>query len=888
MTEPLRLPGFHFTRTRLSNGLDVIARRDERLPIVAVNLWYHVGSKNEERRQRGFAHLFEHLMFEGSEHFPGDYFKPLQRLGAGVNGSTSADRTNYYVDIPAAHVEMPLAMESDRMGHLLAALDERKLRVQKDVVKNEYRQNYANRPYGMVWQLLAEALYPSDHPYSWMTIGAMEDVEAASLAEVESFFRRFYVPANASLCLVGDIDEDRAIQLAERYFGPIPGGARTGLPWAPHASLNQSRALSLHDRVTLERVYLTWPSVVLFHEDEAALTLLADILTRGKASRLYRKLVVERELVQDVSVYQSSRELAGSFGGHATIRPGRSLDEARSLIDAEIAAIARDGVAEAELARVKNGRLSAFFYALESVGGFGGVADRLNAYNTYLGQPERITTDFERYLAVTSESIANTARRYLVERPRVVLTVHGSRARVTLPPLDRSVAPPSAPAARFRAPVPVALTLGCGLPVWVLPHRGLPVVAGTVVLGGGGGAQLGGSYGLPALTAALMDEGTTSRSSAELADAAESIGASIATGCGWDGAYVSFKCLTPHLETTLDLAVDVLRNPSFPETDFARIRGQTLAALEAARDSAEAQAHRSLLRALFPAGHPYASPIDGEEADITAIVRNDLVSFHHRFHGPSQAAWVVAGDVDPEAVAALLDRMLAGWNGPHAAQPVIARPEPADRPRIVLIDRPGSVQAALRMGHVGLPRLDPDYIDTLVFNQILGGQFTSRLNATLREAKGLTYGVRSHFDARKGAGPFTISTALQADRIGEAVATIREEILALLDDRPPTQAELDDARRSLIEGQARHFETPAALVSRYAGLFLHGLPADHHTRFAERLEAVSLDSLRNAAARQIRPESLVAVVVADAQAVRNALASLDWATLVVHPSLQPT
>src|SRR3954467_1896569 len=318
MTAPLRLPDFAFTKTTLANGLDVIVRPDDRLPVVAVNLWYHVGSKDEERGQRGFAHLFEHLMFEGSEHYPGDFFKPLQRLGASVNGSTSTDRTNYFEDIPAAHLELALAMESDRMGHLLPALSDSKLRIQKDVVKNEYRQNYANRPYGQVWRHMAEALYPPGHPYSWLTIGVMEDVEAATRDDVEEFFRRYYVPSNASLCLVGDIDPDRALALAERYFGPIAGGAKAGRPWTPADGLKGDVEIVLRDRVELDRLYLAWPTVPRFHEDDAALLLLADILARGKSSRLYRTLVVEREIAQDVSASQSGRELAGSFGVQVT------------------------------------------------------------------------------------------------------------------------------------------------------------------------------------------------------------------------------------------------------------------------------------------------------------------------------------------------------------------------------------------------------------------------------------------------------------------------------------------------------------------------------------------------------------------------------------------
>lgn len=881
MTDSLRLPAFPFTKTTLANGLDVIVRRQGDLPLVAVNLWYHVGSKNEERRQRGFAHLFEHLMFEGSEHYPGDFFKPLQRLGANINGSTSTDRTNYFEDVPSAHFEVALAMESDRMGHLLPALSDHKLRVQKDVVKNEYRQNYANRPYGMVWRHLAEALYPPDHPYSWLTIGAMEDVEAASRDDVEAFFRRFYVPSNASLSLVGDLDEDRALNLAERYFGSIPGGVRALQRWPAAPGLNSSIAVRLNDRVELDRVYLCWPTVPQFHEHDAALTLLADVLARGKSSRLFRKLVVERELAQDVSAYQSGRELAGTSGVQLTLRPGKSREEARELVDAEIAAVAASGITPEELARVRNGRLAGFFFALDNIGGFGGVADRLNAYNVYLGDPGRITTDFERYQQVTAESVRDAAARYLNDRPRVLLEVVGRNVATSAPPLDRSVPPASAPAAAFRAPVPEQCRLKSGLPLWVIPRRDLPIVALTFVLGGGATRQDPARAGLAQLTANLMDEGTASRSSLDLAVATEGMGTHLSTSCGWDGAYVGMQCLSPHLSASLDLAVDVLRNATFPQTEWERIHGQTLAALRAEHDSADARAYRAFLAALYGEGHPYRRPIDGEEATVKGLTREDLLGFHQRYHGPSQAACVVSGDVDPDAIAQALDERLAGWSGPELPPSQVSPTGRARRPRIILLDRPGAPQTVVRAGHVGIARLDPDYTDLLVFNQVLGGQFTSRLNSKLREEKGFTYGVRSGFDCRRGAGPFSIGASLQSDRLGEALDDLRTEVVSLLSDRPPTSAELDDARRSLIEGQARHFETPAALVSRYASLYVHGLPPDHHAQFADRLAAVTVESLNAAANRQIDPSAFAVVVVADASVAGPQLEKLTWADFEV-------
>jgi predicted Zn-dependent peptidase len=359
------------------------------------------------------------------------------------------------------------------------------------------------------------------------------------------------------------------------------------------------------------------------------------------------------------------------------------------------------------------------------------------------------------------------------------------------------------------------------------------------------------------------------------------VGTTLSTACGWDGSYVTLQCLSPHLAASLDLACDVLRNPSFPTSEWERIHAQTLAALRAERDSAEARTYRGLLAALYPFDHSYRLPIDGDEQEVVPLTLEAVADFHARYHGPGGASCVAAGDVDPDRLAELLDDRLDGWVGPRPEHEALPGATAAAHPRILLLDRPGAAQAVVRAGHVGMARLDPDYTDVLVLNQILGGQFTSRLNEKLREEKGFTYGIRSHFDCRRGPGPFSITASIQTDRIAEALDDLRSEVMALLGNRPPTLAEVEDARRALIEGQARHFETPASLVSRYAGLFLHGLPPDDHSRFAERLEAVTLESLSAAAAREIRPESLVFVVVADAGLVTEPLGRLAWAELDV-------
>ncbi len=883
MTESISRAAFRFSKHTLDNGLDVIFRRQADRPIVAVNLWYHVGSKDEERNQRGFTHLVEHLMFEGSEHYRGDFFKHLQKLGAEINGSTSSDRTNYYVDLPEAHLERAIAMESDRMAHLMGALDQTKLRVQKDVVTNEYRQNYANRPYGSASFLIAEALYPPQHPYNWLTIGVMEDIERASMEDVRSFFRRFYVPNNASLALVGDLEEDRAFALAERYFGPIAGGTQgSACPRAPARPLVDTIPIVLNDRVELDRLYLMWPTVRHFDEDDAALLLLGDILGRGRSSRLYRKLVVEEQIAQEVTAYQAGRELAGVFGIVVTLRPSRSIADAMRWIDLEVARLSREVVSKPELKRVQRLRVAAFWFALEHVGGFGGVADRLNAYNIYRGDPGQITLDVDRFERATPFELQAVAERYLVGRPRVELSVVGRGKRSTLPRLDRSVPPRSAAARAFRPPTPRVIELAGGIPLWVFPRGDLPTVTGSIVLPGGAGVLRGGQAGLAHLTVGMLEEGTFTRTAEQIALEAESMGATIDATCGWAGAYVSFKCLKTDFRASLDLAADILQHPTFPEAEWLRVRGQALAALKAERDHAESRALRALLGAIYPEEHPYRFPLAGTEASVAELDRKALADFHARVLISARPTVIVAGDVDPDELALEIERRLTPWAGTIARVCDPPEIERSGRARLLLLDRPGAAQAVVRAGYVGIARSSEDFDHILVANQILGGQFTSRLNESLREERGLTYGVRSSFDCRRGPGPFSVSTSVQTEKVGEALAQIRVELQAISGGRPPSAEELDDARRSLIEGHPRQFDTPGAVVNRFAGLVIHDLPVDHDSRFAERLAAIELESLSEAVRRHIVPDALVAVVIADASRVIEQLNGLDWAPVEVE------
>jgi zinc protease len=412
-----------FAKRTLGNGLDVIVHEDHHVPIVAVNLWYRVGSKNERPGLTGFAHLFEHLMFEGSQHHDAGYFPPLQRAGAQLNGSTSTDRTNYWEVVPTSAVDLALWMESDRMGYLLPALTRARFETQRDVVLNERRQNYENRPYGFAMMALSAALYPYEHPYRWMTIGDVEDLRAMQFEDVQTFFRTYYHPSNASLAIAGDLDTAHAFELAEHYFGEIPAGVRPAPVQAAAPGLSRELRLALEDRVEMPRLYMAWHSPAIYAPGDADLDLFGDLLTSGKMSRLYRTLVYEQRVALDVSSFQGSRELGGLFVLVVTATPGRALAEVASLADAEIARAVREGPDASELERVKVQAEAHFLYRVQTVGGFGGKSDQLNAYNVLRNDPGFFSADLERYRSATVETIRAAAAQHLSFDRRIMLSV---------------------------------------------------------------------------------------------------------------------------------------------------------------------------------------------------------------------------------------------------------------------------------------------------------------------------------------------------------------------------------------------------------------------------------------------------------------------------------
>ncbi len=958
------LPPINITEFKLDNGMRVILHEDHSTPIVAVNLWYHVGSKNEVPGRTGFAHLFEHMMFQGSKHYDKDYFGPLQEAGGTLNGSTNTDRTNYWEVVPSNFLELALWLESDRMGYLLDAMTEEKLANQRDVVKNEKRQNYDNRPYGLVSAKIASTLYPPEHPYHWLTIGSLDDLTAASMEDVKDFFRRFYTPNNASLVIAGDLNPAEARKLVEKYFGPLKRGPEVKQVDTRPPGIEKEMRVQMDDRVSLPRIYMTWHSMPQFTKDEAALDTVATIMSNGKGSRLYKSLVYEKQIAQSVDASNFTRELAGQFQIIATAKPGVSLEELEKAINEEIEKMKSEPPTAEEMERSYNARESSLIYGMQTVGGFGGKSDQLNLYATYLNKPNYFQEDIARYARVTPEDVKRAANTYLTDK-RMILTVvprakgqkagepvatnpkdaiaspsqqtagtqvgastgaqtatavsGQQQAATTVPATDKpagvqtqtksetsatrtaGAAPPAAesattdkskavdktklgglyvqpkpgPAPRFALPKLQRRNLSNGLEVLIVEHHELPVVNLSLVLKTGGTADPLSRGGLASMTAALLDEGTQTRTALDISNQLAAIGASLGTGADWDVSAVNMLTLTKHLERALDIYSDVIINPSFPDSELKLQRNQRLAALLQRKDNADAIAGLAYASLLYGPQHPYGHSLIGDEQSVRAMEINDIKQFYKSYYRPNNAALIVVGDVKPDAVMSQLERAFAKWE--KADVPAVNIPAATERKsaELYLVDKPGAAQSVISIGHVGVPRNTPDYFPLLVMNMMLGGQFSSRVNMNLRENKGYTYGARTGFDYRRGAGPFAATAGVQTAVTKESIVEFLRELRGIRGEIPVTQAELEFSKQAIIRGYPRTFETPDQIANRLTTLVIYGLPDSYFNDFIANVQAVKEEDIQRVANKYLDPSRMAILVVGDRKVIEPSLRSLD-------------
>ena len=865
-----------YEKFTLPNGLDVILHEDHGLPVAAVNVWYHVGSKNEEPGRTGFAHLFEHVMFEGSKHHKASFFEPLQKVGANLNGSTTPDRTNYWENVPSNYLELALWLESDRMGFLLDALDQKAFDVQRDVVKNERRQSYENRPYGMAYLTLQPTVFPAPHPYNWPTIGSQADLDAAELDDIKNFFRKFYAPSNASVAIAGDIDPDKTRRLVERYFGDLPPGPPINRIRRMDSELKGTASLVLRDSVQLPRLYLVWPTAPAFDDQEPPLEMLGTILGDGKSSRLYRSLVYERQIARDVGVFHHGQEIAGEFIMQVTANAGQSLEEIEDIVRKELDALRQSGPTDHELQRAKNRIESQHIRQLERVGGFGGRADQLNYYNTYTGDPSRINSDLDRYLAVTTDEVRRAAKTVLGENMVRLTVLPEEQLSATSAALDRTAMPGAAQSPTFSPPVPTRATLSNGMKVVVVEKPGLPVVAQGLLIRAGGITDPTDKPGIASLTAAMLTEGTPTRTSQQISDEMEFLGSQLRASASREFATLSTETLTTHWQHALEVLADVAQNATFPNNEFDRVRSERLTDLSRIPDSPQAIAGRASQALLFGSGTRYGHPVSGTESAIKALTRDDLASHQAAHFSPEGTTLLLVGDITRDDAIKQAEAAFGGWQSTAVSDSDSDSDSIPDdgTTTIYLADKPGAPQSVIRSGYLTVPRHHPDYLALNLLNYILGGQFSARLNMNLRQDKGYSYGYMSSIEWLSGPSALTAGGSVQTEVTKESVAETIKEFEEIRSARPVTQEEFDDAVNGILRGLPNQFETHGQVLNQLVRLVAFDLPDDYFTTYASEVASLTLADIHRVANTHIKSAALKIIVAGDANTIEPTLNEL--------------
>jgi zinc protease len=899
------VPKIQFEKYTLPNGLEVILSEDHRLPIVTANLWYHVGPANEAAGRTGFAHLFEHLMFQGSKHTPHDsHFQMLEAAGAtGINGTTDYDRTNYFETVPSNRLELALWIESDRMGYLLDAIDQKEFANQQDVVRNERRQSVENRPYGNAEEELVHMLYPQNHPYYANVIGSHADIQAAKLEDAREFFKRYYAPNNASLAIVGDFDPAATKKLVEKYFGPLKRGAAVPAINVQTPKITMERRKVVADRIELPRVYMAWLTPSVFKPGDADAIIASEILGGGRASRLYQKLVYEKQIAQNVQAYQQSLLLGSQFQIDATARPGHTAEELEQAINDELELLRTKPVEQREIEQARNTIETQTIGRLENLNG---VANLLNEYNHYLKAPDYLQKDIERIRAVTPASLMAFAREQLQPTARaVVYAVKGTPElgpQVPTPPAPtaagtgtesvnveeawRNEIPKPGPAKALQVPVPDTAQLANGLTLILSTRRGLPIVAANLVVKSGSDTNPPDAPGLANFTVSLLDQGTATRTAVQIANQVAQLGATLNANSSMDASVVAARSLKKNFAATLDLAADISLHPSFPAEEIERQRSSRLAQLVQQRENANVLAVRISNLALYGERHPYGYTELGTEVSVRALTRDATLNFWKQNFVPNNAALVVAGDITMAELRPLAEKVFGGWQRGMPATPSLAAPA-STQARILIVDRPGAPQTQLRVATIGAPRSVPEFQPIQVMNTALGGLFSSRINMNLREEHGYTYGAGSGFDFRRGAGPFAIATGVRTDVTAPAVTEILKEVRGMTDSPMKTE-ELARAKDARTQSLPAGFQTSQAAAASFAQVFIYDLGLDYYSHVAERVTAVTADQSLAAAKKYLVPERMVIVAVGDRAKIEPELRKLNIAPVeVVTPDGKP-
>ncbi|RZA37469.1 MAG: insulinase family protein [Lysobacteraceae bacterium] len=897
----------------LPNGLRVIVHTDRKAPIVAVNVWYHVGSKNEQPGRTGFAHLFEHLMFQGSENYKSEFFEPFELVGAtDQNGTTNQDRTNYFQNVPTTALDMALWMESDRMGHLLGAIDQKSLDEQRGVVQNEKRRG-ENQPYGRrIFARMFEALYPAGHPYSWQTIGSMADLDAATLDDVKTWFKSWYGPNNAVLVLAGDIDLKTAKQKVTEYFGDITASATLADMPTNIPTRDKDTRETVPDRVPQVRIYRAWPVAQLGSKDATLLDLFAQVLGGSASSRFDTRLVHGDKSADNAGAFSWSSEISGTFFLTATVKDGVDSASVEKSLDEELQRLINEGPTAEELERAKVTTRSGFVRGIERIGGSGGKSDVLAQCVIFSGKPDCYKDELADIEAATPASVQAAAKKWLGPGSHT-LVVQPSETPASAMPETVFAAPASTPAAvptvdpKFKTvktsvdrskgvpkttsfpalkfPALERATLSNGMQVVLAERHETPVVQLSVEFPGGFTADQGKKPGTANFAMQMLDDGAGPYSALELAARQEDLGAQIGVGAGLDYSAVGLSALSDKLTDSLDLLADVLRRPTFALEEVERVRGTWIAGIKQEKAAPQTMAGRLVPPLLYGPGHPYSIPASGTgtEASIASLGRDDLVAFHQNWLQPDKARIVVVGDTTLEQIVPLLEQRFGDWKTAPGAPSVPELP-PVSLPGkslVYLVDQPAAIQSNIYIGQLVPPTGDAGTIDFDFANGVLGGEFTSRLNSNLREDKHWAYGSYSTVRNVRGQRPWQASAAVQTDKTADSIKELRSEITGFASgQKPASAAEIAKIRASNTLSLPGGYETASAVQAQISSNLRYGRPDDYIVQYKARNDAMTVEAVQ-AAAKTLVPASLVYVVVGDLSKVEASVRALDLGEVTV-------
>jgi zinc protease len=877
--ESLRIPHKKFV---LDNGLTLLVHEDHSVPIVAVNLWYHVGSRNEKRGKTGFAHMFEHFFFNGSENYPHGFREAMDDLGANNrNGTTSNDRTNFFEDVPVSALERTLYLEADRMGFLAGNLSPEMLERERGVVQNEKRQG-ENQPYGRALNTAWEAIYPYEHPYSWSVIGSMDDLNAATMADVKEWYSTYYGPNNAVISLAGDITPERALELVKKYFDGIPPGPplRRAEQWIP--KLERNIRDMMEDRVPQARIYRIYHIPGWRDAELQALELTAGILSGSKSARLDRTLVVEKELATNVFTFVFDRELAGNLIVGATVKPGVDPAVVEKEIDAVIRKLIDEGPTAQEVERSKNRDIADFIRGMERLGGFGGRSDILAESQTFGGKPDAYLDRLGRLAKATPADVKAAAKKWLDAHHYTLLVTPAPKLAAGSTSIDRKKLPDLGDPAAVKFPDMQQTTLSNGLKVILLERHSAPLVNFALAVDAGYASDNAAKAGLASLALDMLDEGTKTRNAFQIVDELDLLGAQLFTGSSLDQSFVRMRALPMNLRASLDVFADVVLRPSFPADMFEIRKKSRLAGIAQEKAQPVASAMRIAPRLLYGEGHAYGNPATGSgyESTVNAIAREDLSSWHQAWFHPNNSVLVVTGDVTMQTLVPELERAFGPWRrGDAPNKKIDAVPRTAGK-KVYLIDKPDAPQSVIVAAHVTEPggQADDIAIDTVMRN--FGGMATSRLNRNLRLDKHWSYGTSGFIQDARGQRPFMVIAPVQTDKTKEAILEVVKELRGVAGERPLAGDEYKSIMRSTVSQLPARFETLNALESAVLHTINFSLPPDYWSKYASNVRALGEKELAAAASKFIHPDEVIWIIVGDLTRVEAGIRELNLGEVV--------